>query len=265
VLTLHDPSAILYPRVAQRAVLPEAFRRPYALKPVGQLKATPINKEKERIDLPPRGEVDIALATDALFLLDPREFGRGHHDEWLSIMNSSKFEGTSEDDFVRWSLQDPDFAGDEAIIRRKWHSLSPSHGGALWAALAERGYKLKHCPAGDTKTQHSFIDRDLLQSASKGQPFQRPKGHHLDRIEGLRASLRRDQREPSAFWHARLYGEILYERGTTSARAFEVAQTLLEDDCRELIKAIGLAAVRRSIQRGFHKAKEKFEKESENE
>jgi hypothetical protein len=97
-----------------------------------------------------------------------------------------------------------------------------------------------------------------LSNKSAGKPV----GHHLDRIKGLRTSLRRDQREPSAFWHARLYAEILFERGTTSAKAFEVAQTLLEDDCRELIREIGIAAVRRSIQRGFHKARVKFEGES---
>jgi hypothetical protein len=91
-----------------------------------------------------------------------------------------------------------------------------------------------------------------------------PVGHHLDRIEGLRATLRRDQREPSAFWHARLYAEILHEQGTTSAKAFEVAQKLLESECRDLIREIGLAAVQRSIQRGFDKARAKF-KESTNE
>jgi hypothetical protein len=37
LLTLHDPSAILYPRVAQRAVLPEAFRQPFVSgKPSGE-------------------------------------------------------------------------------------------------------------------------------------------------------------------------------------------------------------------------------------
>jgi hypothetical protein len=144
ILTVHDVGAILYPRIAPRAVLPDAFRKPYEGEGVkeevadARYRGHPINKEQKGDDLPTYGEVDIALATEALFALDPKDFGRGHHDEWLSLMNAAKFAGVDEDDFVAWSLQDEVYIGDEALIRRKWHSLTPQHSGALWAALAKR-------------------------------------------------------------------------------------------------------------------------------
>ena len=40
LLTVYDWNAILYPRVAQRAILPEVFRKPY-VRPM----ENPINKE----------------------------------------------------------------------------------------------------------------------------------------------------------------------------------------------------------------------------
>jgi hypothetical protein len=172
-------------------------------------------------------------------------------------MNSAKFEGVAEDEFVRWSLQDPDFAGDEGIIRRKWHSLSPRHAGALWAALSERGYKLKHALARNSADQYPFIDWVHTKSANTDKSGNSTSGkssrigHHLDRIKGLRAALHRDQREPVLFSYSCLYAEILFEQGNTSAKAFEVAQKLLEGECPDLIKAIGIDAVRRAIRRGF--------------
>jgi hypothetical protein len=179
VLTLHDPSAILYPRVAQRAVLPEAFRQRWVAEAgrgdLGQ-PVSPINKGKVHVV---HACGDGHRATEALFLLDPREFGRGHHDEWLSIMNSAKYEGVGEDDFVRWSLQDPDFAGDEAIIRRKWHSLTPRHAGALWAALSERGIRVRHTPARDIEDQHSWRYWGHCTIARCGGPNQTQAPFHM--------------------------------------------------------------------------------------
>ena len=84
----------------------------------------------------------MASLTEALFELDPHEW-RSEHDAWLSLANGCKFEGISEDDFVAWSLQDEMYRHDEGLIRRKWHSLSPTHGGALWAALAAHGIKVR--------------------------------------------------------------------------------------------------------------------------
>lgn len=160
LLTVYDVGAILYPRVAQRAVLPEVFRKPY-----GGPHGCPINKEGRVAPLvaPERGvapsagaAVDVASLTEALFKLDVLEW-RERHDEWLSLANGCKFEGVSEDDFVAWSLGDEMYRRDERLIRRKWHSLTPRHGGAFWAALSAHGIKVRR-RATDTARSASFID-----------------------------------------------------------------------------------------------------------
>jgi hypothetical protein len=193
--------------------------------------------------------------------MDPRDW-RGTWEEWFALAGACKAAGIARDDFVEWSMGDEEYADRRDEIERIWEAAWGEHPGALYAALAARNIRL---PSQRLPSQPPHLI--VSGSPKTGSNLFGPetggklpgKGHHLDRIKGLRASLCRDQREKSAFWHARLYGEILYEQGTTSARAFEVAQTLLEGECPELIKAIGIAAVRRSIQRGFHKARVKFE------
>jgi Bifunctional DNA primase/polymerase, N-terminal/Primase C terminal 2 (PriCT-2) len=192
---------------------------------------------------------EVANLTEALRAMDPRDWN-GTWDEWFAVLGASKAQGISGEDFAEWSMRDPEYADHREKIERIWNAARGEHGGALFAALAERGIKVAHI------NPNSFVSRDHHKSASHPHPQSAsPKfGHPLDRIEGLRQSLRRDQREPSVFWHSRLYAEILFEQRTTSPKAFEVAQSLLESDCRELIKAIGIDAVRRSILRGFDKA-----------
>jgi predicted P-loop ATPase len=70
----------------------------------------------------------------------------GRHDEWLNIMMACHHGtgGLGIEEFVAWSVSDPDYAGDEADIRRRWNSLTIKPGGVtiktLYKALSDAGH-----------------------------------------------------------------------------------------------------------------------------
>ncbi len=70
----------------------------------------------------------------------------GRHDEWLTIMMACHHgtAGLGIEEFVAWSVSDPDYAGDEADIRRRWNSLKIKPGGVtiktLYKALSDAGH-----------------------------------------------------------------------------------------------------------------------------
>ena len=129
-------------------MLPELFRQPYAPKDDRGYHGELSNKERPAAPVPPQGgDVRyVAAVTDALFALDPHEW-HGEHDAWLAVARGAKFEGVSENDWVRWCLGDEWYRRDERLIRRKWHSLNPTHGLGLWAALHARGIKVTRAPS----------------------------------------------------------------------------------------------------------------------
>jgi hypothetical protein len=113
------------------------FRRPKAV----ERKSVERNLiNKEGLETPSQG-VLVADLTSALRKMDVRDW-RGEHDEWFALMAACAYFGITCDDFVAWSISDPYYASDGALIRRKWRSLKPKHGGALMAALKARGIKV---------------------------------------------------------------------------------------------------------------------------
>jgi hypothetical protein len=291
LLTVYDVGEILFPRVAPRAVLPEVFRRPYAPapwegewegervlegggKPQAYRDRSPIKKEQRT--LAPRaieGEGDVAGARDALFALDPLAW-RGEHDAWLSLANAAKFEGVSEDDWVRWSVGDVFYLRDEKLIRRKWRSLEPKHSGALWAALSMAGIKVSRNPSpshsADIKRSPSVFDGQPLSVDTPAKPS--PTHNFQARIDNIRAQLTALQTGDFLFWCGCRFGEMLIEQAptlTNSASPFaratfahdlkghlrriETYKGLLEEACPQLINQIGIAEVRRTINNAFKK------------
>jgi Bifunctional DNA primase/polymerase, N-terminal/Primase C terminal 2 (PriCT-2) len=257
LLTVHDWNAILYPRVAQRAVLPEVFRKPY-VRPM----ENPINKE-ERVapPVPPeRGAsagaaVDVASLTEALFKLDVTEW-RGEHDAWLSLANACKFEGVSEDDFVAWSLQDEMYRRDEGLIRRKWHSLTPRHGGALWAALAAHSIKVRRGTSTVrrgmvTARSASFIDEVPHGATERAGLSSRPPAlpDLRDQSRNLIAWLNAAPSEDRLFRVACVFAE----RGMVR----DVALSVLKSNCAALRRALGPEEFARSIDNAFRHVEEK--------
>jgi Bifunctional DNA primase/polymerase, N-terminal/Primase C terminal 2 (PriCT-2) len=128
-----------FPRVAPRAVLPKWFWEPRAAD------KRPQQKVKGLAPSAPLRSADGLLK--ALRAMDARDW-HGQHDEWLKLMTACRYEGIGCEDFVAWSTTDPHYYADGPIIRRKWKSLKPQHGGALYAALSQRGIKVRQGQKG---------------------------------------------------------------------------------------------------------------------
>jgi hypothetical protein len=188
---------------------------------------------------------------DALRQIDPRDFGRepdkDHYEEWFALVGACKAIGISREEFVEWSVGDPQYADHGPKIGRIWDSAIGAHGGAYHKALSERGIHLTpknnspgvHVPA---EGNHSGSDK----------PSRRDWRLHLGDI--LRA-LGRKQTEPMLFWAGCVVAEIIAETGKPKV---EVARGLLEGACPKLIREIGIAEVRRTIANGFRHVEEKF-------
>lgn len=71
------------------------------------------------------GEITPEQLERLLSKLDVMAYNK-RHDDWLAIMMASHHAtaGTGIDEFAAWSLGDPDYADDEADIRRRWRKLS---------------------------------------------------------------------------------------------------------------------------------------------
>jgi Bifunctional DNA primase/polymerase, N-terminal len=249
LLTVYDWNAILYPRVAQRCVLPEVFRRPWdegkdADRPERYL----INNYERVAQHTP---TEVAVVRDALFALDPCDW-RGEHDAWLSLANAAKWEGVSEDDWVTWSLGDEFYRRDERLIRRKWWSLTPTHGGALWAALSEAGIKVRHSPSAGHGTRGATVIDEVPYPASG---ISQPTRNWRARIDSILRVLERDQTERMLFSVACVVAEVIAEVGKPKPA---VGRQLLEGAGPKLIKEIGIAEVRRTIANAFRHVEEKF-------
>jgi hypothetical protein len=249
LLTVYDVEEIWFPKVAPRAVLPEVFRKPW----VG-LDVYPTNKGRPAALRPPKPPTDIADVDEALFKLDPCEW-RGRHDEWLALMIACKSEGGSENGFVRWSLSDPHYAGDERIIRRKWRSIEPGHGGALFRALADHGIRLR----SQSKAKLSLIGGAHI--SAKAGPSAKvsaqvaakaaPPANLQSRTSGLMNWLSRNLSGDGVFSTACLLAEL----GVTQATVTK----LIGGNFPQLRKSLGDAEFSYQIARAFAHIKSKKE------
>jgi hypothetical protein len=195
---------------------------------------------------------DATSLTDALFALDPVDW-RGCHDEWLSLMNTAKWLGIAEDDFVGWSLGDPVYAADERVIRRKWESLTPTHGGALYAALSGAGIKIaaERTLIDGPHPQHQHQPKHQHQP-NPGHPPGTRNPTHGDwrvRFNGLMDALRAKQDGDMLFRIGCRVGEIMIE---LKKPTHSVARNLLVRACPNLCKELGLEEVGRVITNAFH-------------
>jgi hypothetical protein len=183
-------------------------------------------------------------AVEALRKMDPRDWN-GEHDAWLGLLTGCKFVGIAREDFVEWSTKDPRYADDGEIIRRKWDSVVLKHGGAFYAALKQRGIRVR------SDRQQSVEDhgsRSLTLFATKPSNrdlhFQRPT--IKPRIDGLLRRLHRLASEQELFNSSCWMAEM-----TTMPR--RDALGLLEQAVKEteLWAQLGRDGVRKTIERGF--------------
>jgi hypothetical protein len=193
LLTCYDLDELKFPHVAPRAILPEVFRKPRDPK-------TWVDPIKKREAIARPDAVYVADVTAALREMDPCDW-RGEYLRWFALMTACCFEGISERDFVNWSIGDPQYAADGPLIRRMWRRLSPQHGGALFAALAERGIKVGHAKGPVINKVHPGAKAtrtvNIIARCKKT----------CDVLEWARGPQRRDQLFNSACVMAEMVGE----------------------------------------------------------
>jgi hypothetical protein len=186
--------------------------------------------------------------TEALFKLDPVCW-RNKYDPWLLLMMACKGAGISVDDFTRWSTQDPEYADQGDVIRRKWESVEGKHGGALGVVLKQAGIKVRPTLMGKSLSAEVPISRGA-------HPLR--KTHHFNapavkpRLDGIMRWLRRNTGEGDLFSAACLFAEIMAQQG--------VAMKLLEQAAEDngLRAKLGKEGVRKTIGRAFGHVEEKL-------
>ena len=102
----------------------------------------------------------------ALSGLDPTEFRE--HDDWFSLMCACHevTNGAGLDEFVAWSVDDPEYIGHEGKIRARWSSFVPGRdgnagAGTLAKVLLDRGLDVP----GSVSARSAAADFDELASA----------------------------------------------------------------------------------------------------
>jgi hypothetical protein len=117
---------------------------PYALRdwPEWLLKLAIANKGTLRISSPSLPLHKAKDATAAMWKLDPLRWS-GDYDGWRYLLNACKAAGISAEEFVKWSTQDPRYAGDADEIAKQWRYAPAHHSGALSVALKEAGIRVE--------------------------------------------------------------------------------------------------------------------------
>jgi hypothetical protein len=236
LLTCYDLEELKFPHVAPRAVLPKMFWQPRD--DVG-IKRSPIKNPRviARADA-----VYVADVTAALREMDPCDW-RNDYMRWFALMTACCAEGISERDFVAWSIGDPQYAADGELIRKMWRKLKPQHGGALFAALAERGIKVG-------RREGPVINREPLRASIQ------PTRNWHSRTNTIRDKLKRTPTEGMLFSAACVVAEVMAQCKKPTLRT---AVQLLEGDAKDcgLWKQLGADGVRRTIANGLRHVEEK--------
>jgi hypothetical protein len=160
-------------------------------------------------------------------------------------MTACKAVGIAREEFIAWSIRDPDYADDAEIIARKWDSAVPKHSGAFYAALKQRGIRVR---SGRPNTDEDHGGRTLTLSGTKRSNrdfhFQHPT--MKPRIDGLLARLQRMASEQELFNSACFIAEL-------TSMPQRDARGLLEQAVRDtaLWAQLGRDGVRKTIERGF--------------
>ncbi|MEJ0022092.1 MAG: PriCT-2 domain-containing protein [Alphaproteobacteria bacterium] len=85
-------------------------------------------------------DIEAEALADMLEALDPADFRA--HDEWLELMMAchESTGGAGADEFISWSISDPEYANQANVIRERWRGLKCS-GGVTRATLGRRAAK----------------------------------------------------------------------------------------------------------------------------
>jgi hypothetical protein len=176
-----------------------------------------------RASLPPTStSLDV---NSVLFKLNPINYRS--FDDWLRLMMACCAAGISCEDFVAWSISDPDYANAGEEIRSVWNRIKPD--GGVTAATLFRELRGKGEPV--------HVLPDVMSRRRKLTARDR------ERLQNIAACVRD---EDSLFWAACRYGE--------ARMAVVIKDEVLEDFLMSTAWQCGLRdkdRVRRQIRNGF--------------
>jgi hypothetical protein len=242
LLTCYDLEELKFPHVAPRAILPEVFRKPRDRKAdEGNL----IIKRRGETLVPPTEAIHAADLTSALWQMDAADWNSAF-DEWFTLMAACAYAGIGCEDFVAWSITDPDYACDARLIRRMWRGLRPKHGGALMAALKARGIKVRSVAA-------SLINE---VPPIKPEPTSTPNRRRADaRINAAVNAIDADPTEPCLFWAACLCAEVVHE---VKYKRSAIMNFIIGSAGPVLREKLGKDGIRRTVENAFRRVEQKL-------
>ena len=170
-------------------------------------------------------------------------------------MAACAYVGITCADFVAWSVSDPYYARDGALIRRKWRSLKPRHGGALMAALKARGIKVRRASGR------------LIDEVPLTEPSTDPRSEQLNlrradaRINSTISAIDSDPTERCLFWASCQCAEIVHECKLSPTQIAELIAANVS--LTPLRKTLGKEGIRRTIANAFRHVEEKLLGETE--
>jgi hypothetical protein len=196
--------------------------------------------------LSPPASVAVADIREALFALDPIGWRNDEHNaegylRWLALMTACKAAGIGVEDWVKWSVQDPVYAGHGDLIARLWRGARAKHSGALWVALKEAGVRIR----GPGR-------KELIEV-----PHRHPRVDWCTRFTGIIEWLRHHKTERDLFSASCLVAEIIAQHHKPKP---SFAVDFLEKAAKGngLLKQLGADEVRRTITNGLRHVEEKI-------
>jgi hypothetical protein len=193
----------------------------------------------------------VADLTAALREMDAVDW-RGKHDPWFELLMGCKFEGISLADFTAWCVSDPVYVDDAEIIERKWHSVEPRHGGALWRELNRRKIRVRdsHSPAYDKSLAGVPLEADRRPVHQK--TFISPSR----RLNRILDEIEQRPTERVLFSYACLVAEIVHECGLSPSVQAELLRS--RASLTPLWKSLGSDGVERTIANAFRHVEERL-------
>lgn len=125
------------------------------------------------------------------------------HDDWLAIMMSCHHgtRGAGVDEFVAWSIGDPDYADQEAHIRDRWRKLSIKPDGVklgtLLKALSDAGHGAWIEEVLRSSPEDDFDDAPEMPRSMSDLALARMNRNHFTVLHGGKYLVGRESRHPT--------------------------------------------------------------------
>lgn len=161
-----------------------------------------IGKRSVEASTDAHGEITPEQLERLLSKLDVMKYNR-LHDDWLAIMMSCHHgtRGAGEDEFVAWSIGDPDYAGQEAHIRDRWRKLSIKPDGVklgtLLKALSDAGHGAWIEEVLRLSPEDDFDDAPEMPRSMSDLALARMNRNHFTVLHGGKYLVGRESRHPT--------------------------------------------------------------------